>query len=127
MTGVRIRAASATDVSEFLGSMPGPSMRAIVAERQGEVLGIAGIYRQGDNQVAFSDLSEEILRYPMAIGRATRRLGRMIEATGIPTLAIEGPRIPTAPRLLEWAGFELIGNCSDGKVWSWRGLQQSPR
>lgn len=98
--GVMLRQATEADIRAFLGGVPA-SMRAIVAEKDGRVLGIAALCHTALGRVAISEMNEELTRHPRVIVRAMRILREMAQDSNGPVYAIKG----RATCVLEHIGF----------------------
>ncbi len=112
--------ATAADVREFYDGPCPHSMRACVALLDGRPVALGGIaYREG-LLYAFMELKDEMRPYRLSIGKFARRLTEIF-GRGVPGITIAEPSEPTAPRLLEWLGFEFVATCDDGEVYRWPG------
>lgn len=103
------RRATAQDALVFYGKTPPMSFRGFVAELDGEVIGIGGIYYNEGVPVAFTDLGEPMRKHKKAIAKACRMLTRFFDQTGGKVYAVACPKEPTAPYLLAKLGFKPTG------------------
>lgn len=110
MTAPEIRPATARDFVAFYGAPPATTVRAYVADLDGDILGIAGISFHGSLLIAFSDIKPEMRKFPITIMRGARKV---LDMTRAPILAYPDPDIEGAPRLLERLGFVNL----DGTVY----------
>jgi N-acetylglutamate synthase-like GNAT family acetyltransferase len=95
---------------------PPRSVRAIAAEKDGEVIGCAGVYLHDGVRIMFSDLGPELRARPKWIIRGWRRLMEMVQASDIPVLAAADEDIPGAPAFLEHLGFQHV----EGRLYRWQ-------
>ncbi len=109
---MNIRYATEKDLREwFDGAIP-TSMRAVVVEKDGRLLGIGGIARNEDHLQAFSRVTNELRPHKVTLGRLAVKVRALMEGLG-PLWAVCDPTEPTSPNLLAWCGFEHM---QDG-VW----------
>lgn len=102
----RLRPATRKDIEAFYGTVKW-TFRAIVAELNGEVIGIGGVYYDGNKTVAFSSIKPELLRYKVTLVRGLKKIMDIVGPREC--IAIADPKIETAPQLLRRLGFEEIG------------------
>jgi hypothetical protein len=104
MSGFNIRPATGEDFERFHG-MPAPwTMRAIVVERDGEIIGFGGYYLRGGAAVAFSDVRNASRK---EILKSARALVALLDTVKVPVVA-EQDDTPTAA--LEHFGFRRVGD-----------------
>ena len=84
------------------------SVRAIVAIRDGEILGIAGFYVHQSRLVMFSELDEDLKCNKRAIIMGMRKLKEMASLMRLPIHA-KAADLPTAKGFLSHMGFVDIG------------------
>jgi hypothetical protein len=103
---VRIRFATAADVQAYYGDMPDQTMRAMVIEKDGAPVVIAGIALEGDRFQAFSEFKPEFEPQlkSMTTLRFVKRVQAMIAAAPLPVVAFS----KGDPALLERLGFQKI-------------------
>lgn len=114
-----IRPATAADIREFYERPPGKSLRAYVAELDGTLLGIGGLFYQEDGAVGcFSVMRPGMKPHRKTILRAARLLAEMAREAGAPAIADE--RHPNSRRLLSRLGFVSFGTTQYGELFGWR-------
>lgn len=97
------RPATAADIEAFYGVPAQKPVRAYVAAVDGVVLGIGGVYRDGEQDVAFCDLKPEMKRHRKLIVAGARLFQR--EFGSIQVSAVANPAEPGAERFLFRLGF----------------------
>jgi hypothetical protein len=102
--------------SWFEGAVP-TTMRAVVIDDDGRILGVAGIARTDDHMQCFSKITDELRPHKITMGRAAAMIRSMLKDAG-PVWAVCSPTEPTAPHLLKWCGFKHV---QEG-VWCHGGL-----
>lgn len=110
---MNVRFATRDDLVQWFGAVPA-TMRALVAERDGQVLAIAGISTMDDHVQAFSAYRPEMAAHRFTMARMARRFAAMLSEVTVPVLAVCSKVEPTAPDLLARMGFEGHG---PGEVW----------
>ena len=95
-----IRPATLADCQNFYGKNPPMTLRALAAERDGEVVGIGGYYISDEIAHAFTDQKGMTRR---EIAKAGRAMMKFLDAVKIPVVAQCGPDGDTA---LKHYGFE---------------------
>jgi hypothetical protein len=88
-----IRYATTADIKSFYEAKGEPDLgytyRAVVAEHEGRIIGIGGIYYQMDKtMVCFSDMLDEMKQYKKAIVRVSYMVMQMVIERGIPVMAL---------------------------------------
>lgn len=103
---MRIRFATAADVEAYYGEQPDQTLRAMVIEKDGAPLAIAGLALEGDRFQAFSEFKPEMEPYlkSMTVLRFVKRVQAMIQAAPLPVVAFS----KGDPALLERLGFQKI-------------------
>lgn len=101
---MKIRYATREDLLAWYGNVPA-TMRALVVENEGRIVGVAGVGRMGDHLQAFSSFTEELRGHKVTLGRAAIAFKKMLTEYQGPVLAICSQSEPTAPALLERLGF----------------------
>ena len=120
MTSPRIRSATQADIDSFYGDdAPGASMRAIVADLDGKIIGIAGMSYHDGQMTAFSAMRDEMKKYPVTTMKAARRFTKMLDQYGHNVLAVASCDIEGSSRFLEHVGFTFSGITRDGRVYKW--------
>lgn len=105
---VTFRPATARDFETFYGRPAPQTVRALVAVKDGEVIGLGGYWLRDGDAVAFSDIKPEFRKRPKEILKAARLLVGYLREKGIPMVAEASPHEKNSPRMLRWAGFEQI-------------------
>ena len=116
--GIVIRQATEADVRHFANGGPLPTVRALVGEKDGELLAIGG-YRYVNfgrlmRQVLFFDIKPEGRKYKRAMLRGIKLLLDMRRG---PVVAICNGDEPGAPALMKRMGMEPIGRAERGVVY----------
>lgn len=100
---------------------PGWSMRAVTAEHEGQLMGLAGIYYQGKGKhpVVFSDMLPEMKQHKRVVIKVIHMVMKMVYDRGAPVLALcadVGGR-----KFCERLGFRAIQEVAGkGVVMSWQ-------
>lgn len=100
--------ATADILARFYGKPVTRSMRAIAAVRDGDVLGVAGVFVDESRQVVFSSISEELKAHPRLIVRAYRIVLAMARESALQAHAVCDPAETTARHFLEHIGFQKV-------------------
>lgn len=103
------RRATPADAVAFYGTPAKMSFRGFVAELDGEVVGIGGVYYDNGVPIAFSEMRPPMRKYKKAMAKACRILTRFFDQLGGKVYAIACPTEPTAPYLLAKLGFKPTG------------------
>lgn len=106
---ISIEPLTADMAHRFYGKLPIKTMRGFVAVKNGEPIGIGGIYYEGKHAVAFSEMKPEMKKDKKTIARAIRKLLAMFASAGRPVYAVCDKDEPTAAWLLARLGFVPIG------------------
>ena len=108
-----IRPATLEDF-ERVRTRPAKTVRAYAAVRDGEVLGVGGVYREGVSQVLFSEFTDAIRKDKRSLVRLLRSMATLMKGTvySYADEAIAGSEV-----LLEHMGFERY----EGRVYQWHG------
>ena len=105
---MKIRPATVADFRKYYDKPPPLTMRALVGEKDGEIVGIGGYMFKGDTVAAFTDHTPgKVTKRDMII--AGRALMALYKKLGSPLVAVEG-KYGTV--VLEHYGFE-----HDGQKW----------
>ena len=112
-----IRWATAADLDRFYGERVPMTVRARVAELEGEIIAVFGWRMVGGRALVFSELSEAARRFPMSIVRETRKL--MSELGSVPAICIADPGEPTAAKFLRVLGWQHGHSSDEGEVYKW--------
>lgn len=112
------RPATGADVYEFYGESPPPkAMRAWVAELDGRIVGIGGLYYGPNGVCLFSEMKDELRPYKKFIVQSARflvELARPLQAAVVADANIAG-----SERLLERLGLLPAFDVEYGKVFRW--------
>lgn len=103
------RQATPTDAVAFYGAPAKMSFRGFVAELDGEVVGIGGVYYDNGVPIAFSEMRPPMRKYKKAMAKACRILTRFFDQLGGRVYAVACSTEPTAPYLLAKLGFKPTG------------------
>lgn len=115
---IEIRQATEKDVRNYFdGVAPIRSMRAFAAILDGRVIGIGGVYFDGKNMVAFSDIKDEMKKYKKDIVRGARIIMDMIASRNIAVFAICAD--DRAVQFVNHLGFDVVGETPDGRLMIW--------
>lgn len=114
-----IRHATAADIRSFYGSPRRETLRAFVADLDGDVIAVWGLARKGESLTMFSDLKPEAYRYRKTIVREGRKALEI--ANGLTVLAVAQPEIVGSDRYLKALGFKHAYTSVAGEVYAWRG------
>jgi hypothetical protein len=78
----------------------------------GELVGCAGIFPETSRLVLFSDMKDDVRRFPRALVRGYRKLLEMADRRRMPLHALPDPSIEASERFLTHMGFrKLTENC----------------
>lgn len=93
--------------------MPASSFRGYVAEIDGEIAGIGGVFYHHGIPVAFSEMSDKMRASKKSIALAIRLLERMFDSMCTPVFAFANQKEPTSAGLLAKLGFLPSGYSFD--------------
>lgn len=127
MKSPELRPARKGEIEAFTGKPLEHSMRAIVADLDGEILGWGGlVYSRGRIASAVMDMKPLGARYPVTAHRAGKMVMKMAERLGLEEVAaIREKKYPNSEKWLRLLGFELALETSDGEIWIWRRQSRS--
>jgi len=115
---VEIRPATATDIEALYGHPAKFTLRAVVAEHEGEVLGIMGVFHSTP-LMAFCQVTPRMKeRYPTTILRAVKAFPTLLHGYSEPIYAIPDPNEPHAREILKKAGFRR-DESRDAEIYVW--------
>ncbi len=118
---VKVRYATADDLDQFYGQeRPTLSVRGVVADRDGEILGVIGLAYQDNEMQAFSSMKEDMRQYPMTIMRAVSKFKTILKSYGANVLAIANPDEKHSDKLLESVGFQFVEDIAEGRLYQWQ-------
>lgn len=114
---IEVRYATKADIEGYNGGPPFHTMRGVCVEIDGEIKGIAGVYRTDGGQMVFIDMDDELVNHPRVIVKAARMVLSLCERY-TRVLAFADPEKETAERFAEHFGFTPTGGVSEhGKVY----------
>lgn len=113
---MNIRPIQADDIAKLWPAGAPASVRAFVAELDGEVLGVAGIAYWPNRIAAFADMKPGGEKYPLTIMRIARRVQALLREVKAPVYCNADPDFPNSPAFLAHVGFEHVG----GRTFVWR-------
>ena len=94
-------------------------MRAFVALLDGRPVAVAGVYREKNYLVAFSEMKDEMRKRKKDIVRLARVNMQAIKARGQPVIAIANKDEVTAPSFLTKLGFTHVGPSLVGEAYTY--------
>lgn len=110
-----IRAATTHDAEAFWGRSLPASIRGYVAEKDGVVMGVAGLAYMPTQIIAFADMKEGGQKYPMTIMRITKLVKALLNETKVPVYCNADVLLPNSQKFLEHVGFKLLS----GRTYVW--------
>lgn len=112
----RLTAQDATPalLERFYGSVPRPTLRAVIVLEDGEPQFVAGVCRLAAVDMAFTDAREGFDLSRMTVLRAIKRAMRFVEESAAKARPVYALRKGDSP-LLERLGFE----CNHGELYQW--------
>lgn len=108
MSELIVRWATREDIDAFSPMPNKPTVKALVGEIDGRIIGIGGLFRMGGRWFAFVDLPPEARQHKMAIMRAAKRIMAEVRRMGLRYVYTEAD--PSEPKAIAWLmslGFEL--------------------
>ena len=112
---MEIRAAKKSDVIDIYGKNFEQSMRAVVVEHDGVVMGIAGIIHSSPMQCISIIRDIRLRKSPKTIVKVAKRLRTMLDSYDVEIYAVANKDELDAPKFLEFVGFEHF----DKEVYKW--------
>lgn len=107
-TRLIVRPAMRADIEAYSKRPQSQTIRAIVAERDGEIIGIGGMYLSRGRWYAFADVPEECRKYKITIARAAIRFLDEARRSGIRFVyAVRDEDEPGSLKWLTSLGFEI--------------------
>lgn len=98
----------------------GKSVRGVVAERDGEILGMMGVL-YGTPLQAFSEIDDGLREYPKLILRTAKQFRYLVEACHADVYAVANEEERNSDRLLKHVGFEYYRTDTNGKrIYRWQ-------
>jgi len=120
MTRCKFRQATAQDAYDFYGANPPFSFKGVAAIKDGMVVGVGGIYREGPYLIAFTDMKDEMRESKKDVAKGCRMIHKLIIEESRPVYAIANNDEPTAEALLVKLGFVPSGKTSEkGDILIW--------
>lgn len=110
------RPATREDLIAFYGKAPGETVRALVAEHEGQVVAVGGVMIERGWACAFSD-HKDVGYSP----RAALRFAREVVGQTIKRQHVHALSHTENERLLAALGFSRVGESEYGKVYHWMG------
>ena len=114
-----VRAARPSDFEKIYDRAPPVSMRAWVAELDGEVIGMAGHYLEQGCVMVFSTMKDKMRDFPITIMRASREFMTTLAKSGLPAMCVASSDECNACAFLERLGWVHAGTSEDGEVYTW--------
>jgi hypothetical protein len=112
-----IRPATKADLKAFKGELPKGSLRCLVADLDGRILGVGGLCYSAGTISVFSIMRDEMKPYRRTILKASRLLAEM--ARECSATAIADDKHKNSRRLLTRLGFVSFGPTQYGEVFGW--------
>lgn len=110
-----IRPATMEGLTRFYGKRPTRSLCAMMAVRNGQILGVAGYYNDSSRFVLFADFGDEVRHDKRLIVRGLRAMTNLLKARRVPVKVLADPDIPGSEKLLEHMGCTPLG----GRIYQW--------
>lgn len=111
---IAFRPATRADALAYYGREPEATFRGYVAEQDGKIIGIGGVYYDLGFPVVFTEMKPEMCGAKKAIARATRLMIDYVDSLPYPTVyAVADTEYPTAPYLLAKLGFAPTGRMTE--------------
>ena len=110
----KIRPATRTDIIEFRGEPYRESFKGIVAELDGEIIGVAGVLHTEHLQ-AFSTITDAMRKYPKSIILAARKFKEILNSYECQIYALASEKEKNSTGFLEHVGFEKYR----GELYRW--------
>lgn len=112
---LRYRPATRDDILLFYPDLK-HTFRAWVVENEEKVLGVGGVYYEGEFIIAFSRFEPELDKYPLAKARGLKKIMEIVGDKSC--VAVADEKFPGSGKLLERIGFRHI----EGNVYKWTPL-----
>jgi len=113
----QLRPATRDDYRAFYGNLPQSTMRAYVATIDDRVVGIGGVLFEHGTKIVFSDMKDEFRPYKVSIMKFARKVEDVMGSS--PGVAVMSSSEPGAARLLDWLGFDHVGQNDVGEIYRW--------
>lgn len=102
---IQLRAANKADIIAWRGKPYRESFRGIVADLDGEIIGIAGVLHANQLQ-AFSEITDELRKHPKTLVLAAREFRDILNSYDYPIYAQASEEEKNSAGFLEYVGFE---------------------
>ena len=112
------RPATLKDVEFFYPEGIPTSVKAIIAEHNGAVLAIGGLYKAGQQMVCFSGMVDDMRRFPKQILKMARLVMKMCQLYPC-VYAVASENEATSKRFISHFGFEPFWFSTDGEIYVW--------
>ena len=120
MTRCKFKQATAQDAYDFYGGTPPFSFKGVAAIKDGKVVGLGGIYREGNYLVAFTDMKDEMRESKKDVAKGCRMIHNLIIKEKRAVYAVANNDEPTAAALLVKLGFVPTGRDTEkGEILIW--------
>lgn len=106
---ITFRPVTVSDIEGYYNRPLEHSFRGYVAVKDGEVVGVGGVYYAGPTRVAFSEFKDAMRSDRRALVRGVRMLMKFIDTIKGPVYAVANPNEPTAANLLSRLGWVPTG------------------
>jgi hypothetical protein len=116
---MKMRPATREDIIALTGKPPETMMRAFVAEHDGEVLAVGGLYYCDGSAIAFSTMADKMRTHRKSIMRYAVKLTELFNASAVPVRAICSGKEANAPAFLERLGFVPERQSAIGDIYIW--------
>jgi len=111
---ITFRPATRADALRYYGQDPIFTFRGHVAEKDGEILGIGGVYYDFGVPVVFTEMRPEMEASKRACAKAARFMIEYVESLEAPVVyAVADPRYETSGYLLAKLGFVPTGRMTE--------------
>lgn len=97
--------ATGDTVARFAGGPTPGVVHALAFEREGELLGVIGVYCERGHYIAFGEFGDDVRAEPRALVKAYKRLKEL--SRGLHVVAFAEETVSTSGRFLEHVGFAL--------------------
>ncbi len=104
-----IRSATEADLINYYGENPGFTVRALVADLDGEIIAIGGLAYYPGQMLAFSEMKEPMRKYPKLIYKSAFKVAELIKKYGGSVVAVANCKENNAGKLLKKLGFISVG------------------
>lgn len=102
-------------IAEHYGDVPGRTMRAIAAVKDGRVIGVAGACLLPAGQMVFGEFTDELKAHPRAMLKGWKVLRALLDQSGLPAYTLCDRTFEAAERFLRHLGFEKYA----GEIYVW--------